>query len=179
MFDSNWTWRRITHLWGVYVCCCDIYSHCEFRYCIRSHSIQFYPKRLCAHTAQTIEEEEEEKKYSVVQLKDGRNRIELISSCGKLLALHGNVLNFMWKCNSIDETKVKKKKLHKKCCAWEVRVWIEKMATQKPGEWASCILSRFEEQVNRIIPNFSSIYKNTKKEKNGKSRVHFAASKHR
>lgn len=25
------------------------------------------------------------------------------------------------------------------------------MATQKPGEWASCILSRFEEQVNSLV----------------------------
>lgn len=28
------------------------------------------------------------------------------------------------------------------------------MATQKPGEWASCILSRFEEQVNSFAHIF-------------------------
>lgn len=33
------------------------------------------------------------------------------------------------------------------------------MATQKPGEWASCILSRFEEQVRKFSTIHTDLHK--------------------
>lgn len=59
--SNSRTWRReicltsvryIDRMYScVSVCCCDICSHCEFRYRIRSHIqlAQFYLKRLCAY----------------------------------------------------------------------------------------------------------------------------------
>lgn len=113
---------------------------------------QFYLKRLCAYNPDhnIYWEREEEKKSSSSDWKRKNriksNKIDFQSNKNHLFTLQ------MWKlCGMWFNTcgiNLEKLELHKNCCAWKVRVWI-KMATQKPGEWASCILSRFEEQVMR------------------------------